>query len=481
MEPLHPHVLGCLSRELKAFTRALAGPERPLRFILSDYHRRAYDPDAERRFQALHVDDDYPTLQPNESALAAMVFLNDVPPGGGAFFHIDKSYQRVRAMLAETPGALDSFGAASFEEMFGAATEVTAEAGDVLFIHHLHVHCGSNNTQVPGYTREALLYRIYVEPEPRAEPDGTAPLDRANSFGPHAPAPEGALRLAERSGDDAFRLGEGLGGRVLDFDLCHRDGRTFLYVAYQEDPELLYRCELRPGGGIARVDRMSPEVGAIRSLSVSHSASESRLCVAGGSGAGVVLREYAPGRHEREAELTGVGSIQCLMGSETEASTALYGHLCFVLSGDGRSLSVRGSNGGGSLLQGPERVTSLAGLPFAPASVRMHPCRAEWYFGAIVDRPPGDPDPASLAGIVHDVASLPVKSLEPLMDEEGEPVRSPRVLVRAQDLWLVGYVDRRAGEDRLFFGLLDWTRAARVRRIDSAAAMRRALGGMGYA
>jgi len=87
---------------------------------------------------------------------------------------------------------------------------------------------------------------------------------------------------------------------------------------------------------------------------------------------------------------------------------------------------------------------------------------------------------AAWAGRAHDIARFDTSTFVPLADTTGRPVAAPRLIARAQDLWLVGYVTPTAS-GRLFYGLLDWAEGPKVHAIRDQAGLRDALARIGFA
>jgi hypothetical protein len=474
----HPDVLACITDRVDAAVAALTGPHRRCRYSLSDYHRRSYEKGGIQRFQALHVDDDYPTLLPNDSAMAMLVFLNDVPTDGGTFHHVDRSYATIRAALARTPDAYFGYGEIERGGPIGPFVQVTARRGDVLIFHHLHAHCGSNNVSIPDYTRQALLFRIYAEggpPPALIPPSQQAPLDRANTFGTEV-RPAGLAAFGDTTDEAALETGVDLGEETIDYDLCYGDGDLKLFTIGKTNPECLSVARAESLDGFAEIDRISPNIGALVSASVGRSVETTYVGAVAADGRGRVLT-LRDGRLAEYGQFDDAAALQFTIGSEGEASTVIHGDIVLRLAADRKALLLHAPNAVDVPATSVGATVDLQGLPVRPRAIRVHPCRAEWYFGVLVDTDDGS---AAWAGRAHDIARFDASAFVPLIDTIGRPVAAPRLIARAQDLWLVGYVTP-AAPGRLFYGLLDWTAAPRVDAIRDRAGLRHALARIGFA
>jgi ectoine hydroxylase-related dioxygenase (phytanoyl-CoA dioxygenase family) len=86
---------------------------------------------------------------PRAFRIAAMTFLNDVPPHGGGTVVWPASHQKIEALARSDPERYElmwTLGQALRELDLGEPVETTPRRGDVLFYHYLCAHAGSMNT-----------------------------------------------------------------------------------------------------------------------------------------------------------------------------------------------------------------------------------------------------------------------------------------------------------------------------------------------
>ncbi len=478
----HPALLACMTQTVRDAIGAITGPELGMRFVLSDYHARAFDRDAVWRFQRLHVDDDYPTLLPNDWVLGCFVFLNDVPSRGGAFVHVDGSYARLRALLARTPDAL--YGEPDMETVGlpENGTEYLAKCGDVILFHHLHAHCGTNNVAVPDYVRHALLFRIYCERrvEPGQKPVARMmPIERANSCAAGGVSDPGGIRQPG-NGPDRLRDGISLQIAVESYAIAHIGGETRLFLAGAGDREAITLWSGAELGNWTQIARIDPGVGPLQSVNVVHAGPQTWLAACGTGGQGRLLASGDLRNWRTAYEFSGAACAQFTVGKPGEASASIFGSILMRLARDGGAIHATwsGDEAGSATARGPAEVLDCRGLPFAPREFFFAPVTAEWFFGVVLDGAPSGR--GSLIARAPDIAKLSSGDFAALRDERGEPVARLRPLARAQDFWLAAYLIRGEGGDRLHFASLDWTDApGRVSRLADRAGFDAALSRLG--
>lgn len=85
---------------------------------------------------------------PRAFRIAAMTFLNDVPPHGGGTVVWPGSHRRLEALARSDPERFElmwSLNQSLKETDLGEPVELTPRRGDVLFYHYLCAHAGSMN------------------------------------------------------------------------------------------------------------------------------------------------------------------------------------------------------------------------------------------------------------------------------------------------------------------------------------------------
>lgn len=445
---------------------------------------RPYEPDKPWWHQTVHVDDDFPSLMPGTWAVSTFIFLTPLTSHGGAFLYAPDSPRRFRALLSDNPEWLLFYEARP--EAAGEAVEYLAEPGDVLFFHHLMAHAGSRNVSDPR-TRHALLARWH--PRQRIVPgfkpfEEMATIEKANSARYlHAlSGASGALPgLPVEAAADALRAGLGLPGGIAAFASMRYEGETHVFYA---------------SGGAD---------GAIRHVrSRDWAAWEEGTPVEGIEGPVGALSLLRQGlRILLFAVTTGPVPHTTILNSPDLRTWTSIATLDGMLSASGHATTDYGSK--------KARGNVVVSVPAADQGVVQAHWGADWdqagdWTGAlrigvapegatIVDafvRPTlGEVEFALMADVLHDGVCRPyyVRSgdsldyadpLRPLPYTAPAPPRQVRLYTRARYYWLVTYTRRQAGEERLFWGSIDWEREEPIlEEITSVAELREALAVVG--
>lgn len=481
-----PEVQACCSETVRAAVAELAGPRYRLRHRFSDHHPRAYDPDAVWRFQQMHVDDDYPTLAPSDWVVSSFTFLTPVRPRGGALVYVDGSHRFYRTLMSET---LDRFAAnADLTGLSGEGTELLAEPGDVLIVHHLLGHCGTNNVADPEHVRQVLLFRWY--PDRRIVP-GSKPFDEmstiekalsnrflAERFGarfrfPEVPAGAAAHALREGFGGQA-----GVGGQAA----LHLRGASRLLYVDRADPARLRHLESRdlvswsPAEDSGEVDL---GIGPLAALSALQAGDRTFLCAAReGARSTLLLASDDLVRWERLAEFPDSRGGHVHFNGLGDATQVAWGWVVYLVAADGSGVSCRwsGPRGDGRSWDASDPFfTAPRGMEVQ--DVHLASIATEEHFGVVVDlEPAGEPRAAvPWAAITADAGRM-TGALAPLRWSSPTPPRRIRPFARASYYWLVTYIREQGGQDRLFWGEIDWRREPlEVVEIGDPEAMRAAF------
>ena len=249
-----PELRACESERLIAAIREIFG--LGLGILCKEPGRdmvRRYEPDAEWENLPAHVDDAYPTIMPNGWAVGCFLFLTRVLSGGGAFIYYPGSFWRNRRVMeCNWQSAKD---AVALPENSGPPVECLASPGDAILFHHLMGHRGSPNLSDPDVTRHAILSRW--RPKVRLSPglksfEEMTTIEKANSarfaaFSSRREMPS----PTKRDNHASTFLGEGFAelGCVRSYAILHFGGGT----------HLLYCQNDRHGTGNATIHHMFTE------------------------------------------------------------------------------------------------------------------------------------------------------------------------------------------------------------------------------
>ncbi|HXT71705.1 MAG TPA: phytanoyl-CoA dioxygenase family protein [Vicinamibacterales bacterium] len=483
-----PEVEACCSETVAAAVAELAGPRYVLRHRFSDHHPRAYDPDAVWRFQQIHLDDDYPTLAPSDWVVSSFTFLTPVRPRGGALVYIDGSHRFYRTLMSET---LDRFAPnADLTGLGGEGTELLAEPGDVLVVHHLLGHCGTNNVADPEHVRQVLLFRWY--PDRRVAP-GHKPFDDMSTI-------EKSLSnryLAERFGirfrfpevaaGAAHTLRDGFAGEagIVGQAALHIRGASRLLAIDRADPRRLRHLvsqdlvSWRPVEDVDDAAGLDLSGGPLAGLNALQAGDRTFLCATReDAGSTLLLASDDLARWERLAEFPDSRGGQVHFNGLGDATRVAWGWVVYLVAGDGSGVSCRWS---GPLGDGRSWNATDPFL-IAPADMEVHDIHlasiaTEEHFGVVVDvAPAGEPGAAVPWAAITEDAGRMTGTLVPLRWSSPTPPRRIRPFARANYYWLVTYIREQGGRDRLFWGELDWRREPlEVVEIEGPDAMRAAV------
>ncbi len=484
IDPDHPAVQACYGERIEAAIGELLGPDYRISHRFSDYHRRAYAPDADWRFQHIHVDDDYPTPMPNDWALASFVFLTDVKPGGGALIYCGRSHITNRQLMSHTLDALN--GNIDLTDRSGVETEYLAEAGDAMLFHHLLGHCGTNNLTDPDSSREGLISRWYTDR--RIVPGlkdfaEMPPIEKVNSARYLSHRYDSRFQfpaLPEAGAAAALYTGFGPPGGIAAYTVLHWRGAARLLYAPAADPEVVVLCASSDLVHWRAERRLVFAQGPVTGLTHTQIDHDTYLCVSfeRGEPKTLILRSTDLEEWTPVLTLDRRRAAQLLLGEPEESSAIAWGRILYGLSADGTRLTCNWSGDGvDSRRHGPRDVLPPGAAP-AAAGVLLGPVRCGDTFALILD--PVDRGAPPHVALSEDCAVFDAP-LQPLGHDEPAPPRCIRPLARAQAYWLVTYLGQREREDRLFLGVIDWTEPSlRLRRLADRDALLTAFETVGF-
>ena len=464
-----PEIRACASERLIAAVAELFGPgNEPVRKTSGRDMVRPWEPEAEWSGATAHVDDAYPTLMPNGWAIGCFLFLTRVRSGGGAFIFFPGSPWRNRELMEENWQAAKD--AVALPENSGEPREFLARPGDALLFHHLMGHCGSPNVSDPEVTRHAILTRW--RPRRRIVP-GLKPFPRMTTI-EKANSPRYGARRRQRPQPSPTAadpgtcdvLAEGLSGlgRVAGCSLLHHGGGVHLFSAKEQQSGLshlfspdLVRWESRPLEGVP-----AAEVGSLQVHQY---------------GLDVILAVASPGGRVTlysSRDCTAWKETAAVEGCETATPWFTYFKYASKVAKNHTLFTVPAGSPGEILCTWGERweeaaaweTRSLAarapeGWRIADVTVAAQYSETECAFVADLRDPAGEGTLPPFA-LTLDTAAEGV-TLQPLPFSGAAVPRSVRVLNRAQSYWLVSFLAGvPGGEDRLFWGAIDWSLADRA-------------------
>lgn len=426
--------------------------------------KRPYEPEASWPTPAAHVDDSYPTMMPGGWAVGSFIFLTPVRTQGGAFIYFPGSYLRYRRIMADACHCIK--GAAAEIEYSGPYREFLAEPGDVMLFHHIGGHCGSTNIADPN-TRHALLNRWH--PERRIVP-GEKPFNKmstiekvnsvrylANRFSLDLHVHPAPINTAVQAA-----LHDGIGGwtTLRTYAILHFSGRAHLFFVDGATPSVI--CHWTSAdflswtdAGIVSVSATS--VGALQIhqytlevvLAVTDTALERTRLYTSNDLATWDFQSEVEGLKtgtpwyiypEYPSKIAGGQSLFTVPASEPNQVICRWGETWKAAGQwETRSMAAR----------------TAAGEPVRDVTVAAYMGDSQCAIIADVDdENTGETRPHY--AMPKDVA-IAETALQPLPYDGPAPPRQIRLFNRARGYWLVTYLRKQHGQDRLFWGAIDWT------------------------
>ena len=421
-----------------------------------------------------HVDDAYPTLMPNGWAVGTFVFLTKVRSRGGAFIYFSGSPLRFRQQMARSCQSIKEVAASM--RYSGPWNELLVEPGDVLFFQHLMGHCGSDNTADPQ-TRHALLARWM--PEGRVVPGDKdfaqmSTIEKANSarYLQHrykvdlgvCHTPENGMLTA---GLDGF-------GSVLSYGLLHFGGRAQLLFVTADNPALLRRRSSADLVNWREEDPLGMEVGPLRSLYLHQYGLAAVLAVVDSQGGAQIFSSTDFDRWQPVARLAGARTVTPWYIYENYPSKIAGGQALYLVpQGSPDRVLCRWGEDWAAAAAGTRESVALQGAPGSCIDDLVIAARYGDSDCAVVAdvRPEGQKAALPHYVLPEDVAAAG-GALHKLSFEGEAPPRLLRIFNRGPSYWLVTFLRHQGGEDRLFWGCIDWAEAApTLRPLSDGAAL----------
>ncbi|MCE9592028.1 MAG: phytanoyl-CoA dioxygenase family protein [Planctomycetes bacterium] len=456
---------------------------------------RAHQPGADWPTPVAHVDDDYPTLMPNAWAVGSFLFLTPVQSHGGAFIYFDGSPNRFRQAMHRWPNLIKDL--TNDVAYSGVYAELLAEPGDLLLFHHLCGHSGSNNVTDPR-TRHALLGRWH--PRRRIVPGGKpfdqmTTIEKANSprYLREVLAFELASPVCPHGSDAAAVLREGWSGGagIVTHSIVHHDGRTHLLYVDAAEPTVLRHATSKDLVHWSPAGRTEPGVGAIETVNLWQHMHHSHMVVTGregGDSSACVMSHRDLDQWQTVETIPGCRAGRTFFTGKGYGSNLAWDYMLFLVSAATPSRLECRWHGG----EKPGRATSVdfsrtleVWQPPDGQVIRdftLHATLGEQQYAFIFDlAASGDAPPRPHFMRVRETCKLEAPAL-PLAYTAPTPPRCVRPYMRAFNYWLVTYLRRHEGEDRLFFGAIDWGREpVELVELATPAAMAEAFAVVGLA
>jgi len=455
------------------------------------FHRRPGGYDMPRPHQpeepwpepTAHVDDSYPTMMPNGWAIGSFIFLTPVLSHGGAFIYFPGSYLRYREVMGHCCHCIK--GAAQQPVYSGPYREYLAAAGDVLLFHHLMGHTGSTNVRNPA-TRHAILCRWH--PVERIIP-GDKPTDQMTTI----EKTNSARYMADRFNLELPilhppHLTESLDGvapwnQVVTFAILHYGGRLHLFYVDSDAPCTIRCMTSRDITTWEESEPLTPDLGDIRSIQFHQYRTEAILGVTAVDGHSAIFESTDMISWDPQAVIADchaatpwfvygqypskVAEGQAIYRVPVSETDKVYCHWGDrwneANSWDTTSCALQTPNG--------ERIQDLTiaahvGDSFCTIVVDVASDRADITV-------PLYTQPTDVA-----VANEPLRPLPFACDTAPRQIR---IINRARKYWLVTYLRAHAGQERMFFGCIDWNREEPVlEELSTGRLLRQALGTVGF-
>jgi hypothetical protein len=475
----------CVTDTILDAVGEIFGPDNPFerRRRASDMPR-PYEPDKPWWHQTVHVDDDFPTLMPGTWAVSFFIFLTPLKSHGGAFLYAPDAPRRFRTLLSDNPEWPLFYEARP--KAAGDALEYLAEPGDVLFFHHLMAHAGSRNVSDPR-TRHALLARWH--PRRRIVPgfkpfEEMATIEKANSArylhalsGASEPPPGLPTEMAAES----LRDGLSLPGGIAAHASLRCEGETHVFYASPNGAGVIRHIHSRDWAAWEEGTPVEGIEGPVGALSLFRQGPHI-LLFAGTTGSDPHTRILNSSDLCAWAPIATLGGKLGASGHTTTdyGSKRARGNVVVSVPTDKQEVVQAHWGADWEQATGLANALQIGRAPEATTIVDafVRPILGEGTFVLMAD-------------VLHDGVCRPFYArsddsldyadpLTPLPYTAPAPPRQVRVYTRARNYWLVTYARHQAGEERLFWGSIDWEREEPIlEEITGTAALRAALAVVG--
>ncbi|MBT4979566.1 MAG: hypothetical protein HOM86_19740 [Gemmatimonadetes bacterium] len=424
--------------------------------------QRPHQPGVQLRESVAHVDDAYPTLMPNDWAVGTFIFLTPVQSRGGAFIYFSGSPLRYRQGMAQSFHSIKELAPAV--EYSGPSAEFLAEPGDVLFFHHLMGHTGSDNLVDP-LTRHALLTRWV--PRKRIVP-GNKPfaqmstIEKANSarYLEQRFAVDLQVRHTPTNAESCAILRDGFSGlgSVKTYALLHFNGAAQLLYTTAEDPAQVRHLCSEDFVHWRAVGSLPITGGAVRSLQLHQYGFAAVLAITDDEG---VARVYSSDDFAawdmmcevQHSEATTPWFIYAKYPSKIAGGQALY----VVPEANSSQAWCRWGEEWAAAAEGAEEshaVQAPAGCGIKDLVIAAYLSDRQCAFVADVQEE-GRSTTKPCYLLPEDVA-VADGELQPLAYIGDAPPHHIRVFNRGPSYWLLTFLRNCGGQDRLFWGCIDW-------------------------
>ena len=442
----------------------LFGPAYPFTRSQGGHNmQRPYEPEATWDIPTAHVDDSYPTMMPGGWAVGSFIFLTPVRTQGGAFIYFPGSYLRYRQIMAAACHCVK--GAAAETEYSGPYQEFLAEPGDVMLFHHIGGHCGSTNI-TDMQTRHALLNRWH--PIKRIVP-GDKPFDEMSTI----EKVNSARYLSDRLGlnlhgppvsmnaDAGAALRDGISCcvSVRTYAILHYSGRAHLFFVDVASPSVVRHWTSTDFLSWTDAGTVPVSAESVRALQIHQYTLEVVLSV--------TYTVSACTRLYTSNDLVAWDFQGEMSGLEIGTPWYIYPEYPSKIAGGQSLFTVPVSD--------PEQVVCRWGENWADAgewetrSVAARTATGEPVRDVTVAAYMGDSQCAIIVDIEDQktgetrpyytrpkdvaIAEAPLRPLP--YDGPAAPCHI-RIFNRARGYWLVTYLGKHDGENRLFWGAIDW-------------------------
>ncbi|MBI2191116.1 MAG: hypothetical protein HYU36_03890 [Planctomycetes bacterium] len=426
---------------------------------------RPHQAHAEWKVPAAHVDDSYPTIMPNGWAVGTFIFLTRVRPRGGGFVFFRGSPLRYRKAMSLANNCIK--GVAARPEVSGPYEEYLAEPGDVLLFQQLMGHSGSANVSDP-VTRHALLSRWH--PVRRIIP-GRKPFDQMTTMEKAYSAryleDRYGLGLALPARSEASSAGSALRNGVAGVPavrchaILHFGGLAHWLFVASASPRTIRHWASSNLIDWQDAGTVGLPTGPAHGLQFHQYGAEAILGVVAGDGPRSLhlystedMRRWKPLDRIEGVEVAAPWYVYPKYPSQVAGGQAVFA----VAPGAPSEVACRWGERWEEASRWSTRSTAFrsgdgARIRDIGVSIQF----ADSVGVLVLDIAKEAGVEATLPHVVlpKDIAAAH-EAMSPLAFSCPSPPRQIRVYCRARSYWLVAYLRQHEGQDRLFWGVIDW-------------------------